>query len=171
MEQGRVLRRGCIGREHVLGLRNYLALLSFFGTSAPARNTHMSAPSDLSTATVGQLLIPVSNLERATAYYRDILGIPFLFSAPPQMSFFQTGNVRLLVGVPEDGTAALRSSLIYFRVDNIQDVHNGLVSRGVTFTSAPHLVHRTATHELWLADFSDPDGNPLAVMSEVKIAA
>lgn len=55
---------------------------------------------DLSDATVGQLLIPVEDLDRAIAFYRDTLGLRFLFSAPPQMSFFQTGNVRLLIGVP-----------------------------------------------------------------------
>lgn len=131
----------------------------------------MNAAANLVAATVGQLLIPVSHLEQATHFYRDTLGIPFLFSAPPQMSFFQAGNVRLLVGVPEGGAASQRSSLIYFRVDNIQQVHDGLVSRGVTFASAPHLVHRAATYELWLADFSDPDGNPLALMSEVPIVA
>lgn len=131
----------------------------------------MTAPIDLAAATLGQLLIPVSNLEQATAYYRDTLGIPFLFSAPPQMSFFQTGNVRLLVGVHEDGATDQRSSMIYFRVDDIHSVHDGLVSRGVKFGSAPHLVHRASTYELWLADFTDPDGNPLALMCEVPIVA
>ena len=129
----------------------------------------MTAPDNLAAATVGQLLIPVTNLEQATAWYRDTLGIPFLFSAPPQMSFFQTGNVRLLVGVREDGAQDLRGSMIYFRVDNIHSVHDGLASRGVHFGSAPHLVHRAATYELWLADFSDPDGNPLALMCEVPV--
>jgi methylmalonyl-CoA/ethylmalonyl-CoA epimerase len=131
----------------------------------------MTAPADLASATVGQLLIPVTNLEQATAYYRDTLGIPFLFSAPPQMSFFQTGNVRLLVGVREDGATDLRSSMIYFRVEDIHSVHAGLASRGVTFGHLPHLVHRAATYELWLADFTDPDGNPLALMSEIPIVA
>ncbi|MBC8089679.1 MAG: VOC family protein [Phycisphaerae bacterium] len=131
----------------------------------------MTAPTDLAAATIGQLLVPVFNLDRATTFYRDTLGIPFLFSAPPQMSFFQAGNVRLLVGVPEGGGAGLRSSMIYFRVDNIQSVHDTLVSRGVTFGAAPHLVHRAATFELWLADFHDPDGNPLALMSEVPAVA
>lgn len=131
----------------------------------------MTSPTDLSNATVGQLLIPVTNLDRATAWYRDTLGVPFLFSAPPQMSFFQTGNVRLLVGVREDCLTDLRSSMIYFRVSNIHTVHESLVSRGVTFGSAPHLVHRAPTYELWLADFHDPDGNPLCLMCEVPVVA
>jgi predicted enzyme related to lactoylglutathione lyase len=130
----------------------------------------MTAAVDLSSASVGQLLIPVTDLDRSVGYYRDVLGIPFLFTAPPQMSFFQAGNVRLLVGVREDGARDLRGSMVYFKVADIHVVHATLAARGVAFGSAPHLVHRAPTHELWLCEFADPDGNPLALMSEVPIA-
>ena len=106
----------------------------------------MNPTHNLADASIGQLLIPVSNLENATTFYRDTLGIPFLFSAPPQMSFFQAGNVRLLVGVPEGRTDNARSSMIYFRVADIHGVHAGLADKGVAFGSAPHLVHRAATY-------------------------
>ncbi len=131
----------------------------------------MAQQMDLSEATVGQLLIPVVDLDRAIAYYRDTLGIRFLFSAPPQMSFFMTGNVRLLVGVPEAGQAAHRGSTVYFKVTDIQAVYETLTARGVKFPAKPALVHRTPTSELWLAEFRDPDGNHLALMSEVAKAA
>ncbi|HYT04437.1 MAG TPA: VOC family protein [Gemmatimonadales bacterium] len=121
---------------------------------------------DLSDATVAQLLVPVEDLDRAIAFYRDTLGLRFLFSAPPQMSFFQSGNVRLLVGVPEAGQPRLRGSMIYFRVADIHAVFQTLVERGVTFAARPHVVHRTPTAELWLTEFRDPDGNHLALMSE-----
>jgi methylmalonyl-CoA/ethylmalonyl-CoA epimerase len=124
---------------------------------------------DLSDASVGQLLIPVENLEKAIAFYRDTLGIHFLFAAPPQMSFFQSGDVRLLVGVPEAGQPRTRSSQVYFKVADIHAVYTTLVERGVTFGAAPHLVHRTPVSELWLAEFKDLDGNPLALMSEVPV--
>ena len=127
----------------------------------------MTQPADLSDATVGQLLIPVTDLDRGTAFYRDTLGIRFLFSAPPQMSFFQAGTVRLLVGVPEDAQVAQRGSMIYFKVPDIHAVHATLSARGVTFLAAPHLVHKAPRHELWLTEFRDPDGNQLALMSEV----
>lgn len=126
----------------------------------------MGRDMDLSDSTVGQLLIPVENLERAITFYRDTLGIRFLFSAPPQMSFFQTGNVRLLVGVPEAGQPRQRGSLVYFRVAEINAVYQTLVKRGVEFGAAPHVVHRTPTMELWLSEFRDPDGNQLALMCE-----
>lgn len=124
---------------------------------------------DLAQATVGQLLIPVQDLGRAVAFYRDTLGIKFLFSAPPQMSFFMAGEVRLLVGVPE--VPRPRSSMVYFKVTDIQAVHRTLVERGVAFGAEPHVVHRTPTYELWLTDFKDPDGNDLALMCEIPLQA
>jgi methylmalonyl-CoA/ethylmalonyl-CoA epimerase len=126
---------------------------------------------DLSQATVAQILIPVADLEKAVPFYRDTLGVPFLFTAPPQMSFFQCGNVRLLVGVPTGGEVAERGSAIYFKVADIKAVHAQLAERGVKFVAEPHLVHKAATYDLWLAEFKDPDGNALALMSEVPKAA
>jgi methylmalonyl-CoA/ethylmalonyl-CoA epimerase len=131
----------------------------------------MPEPADLANATVGQLLIPVASLDQGTAYYRDILGLKFLFSAPPQMSFFQAGAVRLLVGVPEPGQVAQRGSMIYFKVPDIHAAHATLSARGVRFFAPPHLVHRTPTYELWLTEFRDPDGNQLALMGEVQKSA
>lgn len=125
---------------------------------------------DLSQATVGQILIPVSDLEKAVRFYRDTLGVPFLFTAPPQMSFFQCGNVRLLVGVHTEGEIAQRGSAIYFKVADIQGVHAELAERGVKFSVEPHIVHRAAAYDLWLAEFKDPDGNSLALMAETPKA-
>jgi methylmalonyl-CoA/ethylmalonyl-CoA epimerase len=125
---------------------------------------------DLSEATVGQLLIPVEDLDRAIGFYRDTLGLRFLFSAPPQMSFFQSGSVRLLIGVPEANQPRQRGSTVYFQVADIHAVSRTLAERGVTFLASPHVVHRTPASELWLAEFRDPDGNALALMSETRAA-
>lgn len=121
---------------------------------------------DLRGATVAQLLIPVADLDRAVAWYRDTLGVPYLFSAPPQMAFFQCGDTRLLVGVPESPGHRACASTVYFRVADIHAVHATLVDRDVRFAVPPHVVHKAATHDLWLAEFQDPDGNHLALMSE-----
>ena len=123
---------------------------------------------DLSDASIGQLLIPVEDLDRAVAFYRDTLGLGFLFTAPPQMSFFQCGAIRLLVGVPTSDEFRGRGSAVYFRVADIHAVFRTLKDRGVTFRADPHVVHRTPTMELWLSEFTDPDGNPLALMCEVQ---
>ena len=124
---------------------------------------------DLADAKVAQLLIPVDDFEAGVAFYRDTLGIPFLFSAPPQMAFFDCGGVRLLVGVMPGGQQAQRGSAIYFRVADIHAVHASLKSKGVDFKAEPHVVQRSSGMELWLAEFVDPYGNQLALMSEVTV--
>ena len=124
---------------------------------------------NLANASVGQLLIPVDDFELGLAFYRDVLGLSLLFTAPPQMAFFNCGGVRLLVGVMSPGVAALRGSAIYFKVSDIEAIHSTLSGQGVTFRAAPHRVHRTPTSELWLAEFVDPFGNQLALMSEIAV--
>ena len=125
---------------------------------------------NLANATIGQLMLPVDDFDRGVAFYRDVLGLPFLFVAPPQMAFFRCGTVRLLVGVLPPGHEAKRGSAVYFQVADIQATHATLAAAGVRFGAAPHVVHRTPRSELWLTEFSDPDGNPLALMSEVAVA-
>ncbi len=122
---------------------------------------------NLADASIAQLLIPVENVEQGIAFYRDTLGIPFLFAAPPQMAFFRCGAVRLLVGVMPPGQAAQRGATVYFRVSDINAVFTTLKAAGVRFQAEPHVVNRTPQSELWLAEFLDPDGNQLALMSEV----
>ena len=115
---------------------------------------------------IGQLMIPVEDFDRGVSFYRDALGIPFLFAAPPQMAFFMCGSVRLLVGVVPAEQKAQRGSVIYFKIPDIHAVYASLSAKGVAFLGAPHVVNRTAKLELWLAEFTDPDGNQLALMAE-----
>ena len=126
---------------------------------------------DLAKAEVAQVMIPVDDFERGSAFYRDTLGIPLLFAAPPQMAFFQCGTVRLLVGVLPAGQKAARGSAIYFRVEDIHCVYKTLKDKGVHFVVEPHVVNRTGKSELWLAEFTDPEGNQLALLSEVATAS
>jgi predicted enzyme related to lactoylglutathione lyase len=126
---------------------------------------------NLANATITQLLIPVDDFERGVGFYRDVLGLPLLFSAPPQMAFFRCGAMRLLVGVTPPGQPAQRGSQIYFNVPDIHAVHASLSARGVEFKAVPHVVNRSAQTEVWLAEFVDPDGNQLALMSEVPAKA
>ena len=122
---------------------------------------------NLADARVAQLLVPVDDFEGGLAFYRDTLELRFLFSAPPQMAFFDCGGVRLLVGVLPPGEKPQRGSAIYFRVTDIHAVHSTLKSKGVEFRAEPHVVQRTPQMELWLAEFVDPYGNQLALMSEL----
>ena len=124
---------------------------------------------NLADATVTQVLIPIDDFERGVAFYRDVLGLPLLFAAPPQMAFFQCGAVRLLVGVTPAGQNVQRGSQIYFGVKDIQSVYSSLSAQGVQFKTPPHVVSRSAASEVWLAEFFDPDGNQLALMSEAPL--
>lgn len=115
---------------------------------------------------LAQIAVTVRDLERAIAFYRDTLGLTFLFTAPPAMAFFDLGGVRLLLGEAPEGEAEHRASVLYFRVDAIDAAHRRLVDAGVDFAQAPHKVHEDARHELWLAAFTDPEGNILELLEE-----
>ena len=118
-------------------------------------------------ATVGQASINVHDVEKAAAFYRDTLGIRFLFQAGPKMAFFDAGGLRLMLAVPEKPEFDHPSSIFYFKVDDIQAVAATLESRGVKFESAPHRIAEMPAHDLWMGFFRDVDGNLLALMSEV----
>lgn len=129
----------------------------------------MSPAESFGLSELGQIALTVSNLARAVAFYRDALGIKFLFEAPPRMAFFDCGGIRLLLGeAPTPATAGGHSNaVLYFRVKDIHAAHEALAGRGVSFDEKPHLVARLPDREVWLAEFRDPDRNALALMSEV----
>lgn len=115
---------------------------------------------------IGQIALTVDDLDKARAFYRDTLGLQFLFDAGT-MAFFQCGSVRLLIGTSaEQGTAPAGGTVLYFRVPDIQASAAALRDKGVVFVEEPHLVARMKSHDLWLAIFKDPAGNPLALMCE-----
>ena len=117
-------------------------------------------------AQIGQIALPVHDLERAVKFYRDILGMRYLFQAP-NLAFFDCGGIRLMLGLPETPDQDRPGSVIYFKVADIQSAHQTLTSRGVQFIRAPHLIVTMKDHDLWLAFFRDEDQNNLALMSEV----
>lgn len=117
---------------------------------------------------IGQIAIPVSDIERAIAFYRDILGMRFLFKAPPGLGFFACGGVRLLLDEPAKKQGKNYSSVIYYKVADLPAAYTTLSARGVIFEQPPELVARMPDHELWMAFFRDPDDNLLALMSEVR---
>jgi methylmalonyl-CoA/ethylmalonyl-CoA epimerase len=116
---------------------------------------------------IGQIALTVSNLERSTAFYRNVLGMAFLFDAGP-MVFFQCGEIRLMIGLSEtEGPVTNTGTILYFKVADIEHTHAWLQRNGVEILQPPHVVARMADHDLWLVLFTDPDKNTLALMSEV----
>jgi len=113
---------------------------------------------------IGQIAVNVSDLEVAVAFYRDILGMKFLFQFPG-LAFFDCNGVRLLL----DELAGWQhpSSILYYKVDDIQDAYQTLEQQKVVFKERPHLVAKMPDHDLWMAFFEDPSSNLLALMSEI----
>jgi methylmalonyl-CoA/ethylmalonyl-CoA epimerase len=125
-------------------------------------------PSEATLNEIGQVAITISDLDRAVAFYRDVLGLKHLFSAPPGLAFFAAGSLRLMLSRPEKPDSEKFSSALYFKVAEIERAHDALASRGLTFEAAPHRVAKMPDHELWMAFFRDPDRNLLALMCEKR---
>jgi methylmalonyl-CoA/ethylmalonyl-CoA epimerase len=120
-------------------------------------------------AQVGQIAVNVHDLDRAVAFYRDVLGMKFLFQFPG-LAFFDCAGVRIMLSSPEDAQFDHPSSLIYYCVDDIRQAFDLLSRRGVSFIDEPHRTAQMPDHELWMAFFGDTEGNTLALMSEVPLS-
>ena len=121
---------------------------------------------ELSLSTIGQIAITVSQVDQAIAFYRDKLGMKLLFQIP-NMGFFDCGGIRLMLTDFEETSGEIHSSILYFKVADIQQAQQELAGRGVTFEGEPAMIARMPDHDLWMAFFRDLDRNLLALMSEV----
>lgn len=122
---------------------------------------------DFHLTAIGQVALTVSDLDRSVTFYRDILGLPFLFSAPPGLAFFRCGTVRIMLGAAaQSGTEEKLTAALYFRVDDIHRSAEVLTGRGLSFEHGVHLVASLADHDLYMAFFRDPDRHLLALMCE-----
>jgi predicted enzyme related to lactoylglutathione lyase len=117
---------------------------------------------------IQQISMRVHDVDRAVRFYRDALGLQFLFAAPPRLAFFDCGGVRLMLSTPEAGFDH-PGSILYFAVGDIREMYDTLKVRGVAFRGEPHKIATFADREVWLADFEDTEGNTLALMSEPRL--
>lgn len=118
---------------------------------------------------IHQIAQPIRDIDRAVAFYRDALGVPLLFTAPPNLAFFDCAGVRLMLSPPSPGHDH-PGSVLYFAVDDIAAAHRALSERGVVFTDAPKKIATLPDREVWLAPFADTEGNTLALMAEPRLA-
>lgn len=118
-----------------------------------------------------QIAVVVHDLDRAVRFYRDTLGMKFLFQAPPGLAFFDLSGVRLMLDKPSEPLpAGVGTSILYYAVDDIQAAHGTLTGRGVRFEEAPHRIASLGHVDIWMGAFRDSEGNLLALMSEVATA-
>ena len=116
---------------------------------------------------IGQIAINAKDVERATEFYQDKLGLKLLFKAPPGLAFFDCGGVRLMLSKAEKPEFDHPSSVLYFVVPDIQAAYGKMQDSGVQFEDVPHLIAKMPAHDLWMTFFRDSEGNLLALMSEV----
>jgi methylmalonyl-CoA/ethylmalonyl-CoA epimerase len=126
----------------------------------------MTNPSRPEVQKIGQIAINVHDTNRAVGFYRDVLGLKLLFTAG-QLAFFDCGEVRLMLTPPSSKEFDHPSSILYFKVDDIQKAYAWLVSQNVKTEGEPNLVAKMPDHDLWLAGFRDSEGNVMEFMSEV----
>jgi methylmalonyl-CoA/ethylmalonyl-CoA epimerase len=134
--------------------------------STTERPTAGSPTKDIGITKIGQVAVNVYDVGRATAFYRDILGLRLLFTAG-HLAFFDCGGVRLMLTPPEKSQFDHPSSILYFSVPDIAGAHTRMVTGGVHFEDEPHLIAKMPDHDLWMTHFHDSEKNLLALMCEM----
>ena len=116
--------------------------------------------------TLGQIALTVSDVARSTTFFRDAVGLRFLFAAGPTLAFFDLGGVRLMLSAPEKELTPGSSTVLYIKVPDIDAAFEQMKAQGVSFLDQPHLIAKMPDHDLWMTFFRDPDGHTLALMTE-----
>jgi methylmalonyl-CoA/ethylmalonyl-CoA epimerase len=129
----------------------------------------MTSPQpEIQLARIAQIAINVHDVQRAVGFYRDVLGLRFLFQAGEKMAFFDCAGTRLMLSLPETPEYDHAGSILYYQVEDIAKTYDALRSRGARFEGEPHLIARMADHDLWMAFGRDSEANVFALMSEVR---
>jgi predicted enzyme related to lactoylglutathione lyase len=117
---------------------------------------------------IRQIAITVSDVSTALPFYRDVLGLKFLFSPAPTLAFLEAGTVRIMLSTPQGAGTVGHNSILYFKVADITATHTAIVERGAKNERAPQLTARMPDHELWASFVRDPDGNLIGLMEEKR---
>jgi predicted enzyme related to lactoylglutathione lyase len=117
-----------------------------------------------SLGSIMQILVPVTDVDRAAEFYERVLGLPLLFKYPGN-AFFDADGVRIYLAQPTEADFDGRAS-IYFRVADVTGTLERLEARGAKVREQPEIVFSTDDYDLWLAFVQDPDGNNIGLMRE-----
>jgi len=126
----------------------------------------MTPSTDFGLSTIEQIAVNAKDVERASAFYKEKLGMKHLFSFPG-LAFFDCNGIRIMLSLPSAPEFDHPSSIIYFNVEDIQIAFETLSARGVTFEEKPHFLADMGNYDLWLAAFRDSEDNFLGLMSHV----
>jgi predicted enzyme related to lactoylglutathione lyase len=117
---------------------------------------------------IHQIAITISNVSQALPFYRDVLGLDFLFSPSPNLAFLNAGDIRIMLTTPQGAGAVGQNSILYFTARDIAATHAAIVTRGAKNERTPQLTAKMPDHELWTAFVRDPDGNLIGLMEEKR---
>ena len=123
---------------------------------------------EINLSEIGQIALAASDVQKLLPFYRDLLGLEFLFSPSPQLAFLKAGDVRLMLSPPQGAGKVGENSVLYFKVQNVEAVHRTLVERGAANERLPQLAAKMPDHELWIGFLRDPDGNLIGLMEEKR---
>ena len=118
---------------------------------------------------IGQIAIAVTDIKKSIAFYKDVLGLPLLFEAPPGLAFFDCGGVRLMLTVLQGHERDHKTSVIYYKVGDIKAAVNSIKNKGIVFEREPGLVSKMPDHELWIGFIRDPDNTLVGIMAEIPL--
>ena len=149
-----------------LGVANRRELRQWHVAPKNSALSEVSMDTQMKLGPIAQIARSVRDIKQSQDWYSNALGLPHLYTFG-NLAFFDCGGVRLMLDVPPD-SAERRGSVLYFKVSQIEDAFQTLTSRDVPFEGKPHLIARMPDHDLWMAFFRDPDGNLLALMSEIR---
>ena len=119
---------------------------------------------------IGQIAVAVSDITCATEFYRDVLGLEFLFDAPPGLAFFNCGGVRLMLTILQGEESDHNTSVIYYKVHDIEAATSALKAKSINFIHEAQLVAKMPDHELWMGFIRDPDQNLIGIMAELPLS-
>ena len=117
---------------------------------------------------IGQIALTVADVTKATAFYRDTLGLNYLFGAGPNLAFLAAGGVRIMLTTPQGHGEVGKNSVLYFKVPDVVATHAAIIARGATNERVPQLAAKMPDHELWIGFVRDPDGNLVGLMEEKR---
>ncbi len=117
---------------------------------------------------LGQIALTVRDVSVSLPFYRDVLGLKFLFAPGPNLAFLAAGSVRLMLSTPQGHGEPGKNSILYFKVGDLPATHAAIVARGAKNERDPQLTAKMPDHELWIGFVRDPDDNLIGLMSEVR---
>jgi predicted enzyme related to lactoylglutathione lyase len=123
---------------------------------------------DSRTTSLGQLALTVSNIQQALEFYRDIIGLEFLFAPTENLAFLQAGETRIMLSTPQGAGEAGKNSIPYFKVVQVEEFYETALAKGATKERTPQLAAKMPDHDLWIGFLKDPEGNLVGLMEEKR---